>query len=228
MGLNKVKGNMYGFITHTWNVIKGICPHDCTYCYMKQWGRLRDVRFDEKELNTDLGKDNFIFIGSSCDMWADDISWRWRRKILEYKLMHRENTRSNNKYLFQTKNPKKFVSSYFVLSADTDTLCTTIETNRYYSFMGNTPTPLERACEIHKLLELGFKTMVTIEPIVDFDIEELCELIIMCKPVQVNIGADSKHNHLPEPPKEKIIELISELEKITTVYKKDNLRRLLA
>lgn len=35
MGLNKAKGNMYEFITHTWNPIKGKCPH---------------VRFDEKEL----------------------------------------------------------------------------------------------------------------------------------------------------------------------------------
>jgi len=27
MTLNKQKGNMYGFVTHTWNVIKGKCPH---------------------------------------------------------------------------------------------------------------------------------------------------------------------------------------------------------
>jgi len=46
-------------------------------------------------------------------------------------------------------------------------------------------------------------------------------------PVQVNIGADSGHNHLPEPSKEKILELISELEKFTTVKQKSNLKRLL-
>jgi hypothetical protein len=40
--------------------------------------------------------------------------------------------------------------------------------------------------------------------------------------------ADSGNNHLPEPPKEKVIELISELQKFTTIYQKKNLRRLVA
>jgi len=31
MGLNESKGNMYEFVTHTWNAIKGECKHDCTY-----------------------------------------------------------------------------------------------------------------------------------------------------------------------------------------------------
>ena len=50
-----------------------------------------------------------------------------------------------------------------------------------------------------------------------------------CKPVQANIGADSspKRNNLPEPPKEKILELIAELETFTKVVKKKNLKRLL-
>ena len=65
MGLNKSKGQMYEWINFTWNTIKGACPHDCKYCFMKQWGQLNPVRFDEKELNTDLGSGNFIFVGSS-------------------------------------------------------------------------------------------------------------------------------------------------------------------
>ena len=61
MPLNKSTGNMYEFITHTWNTIKGECPHGCSYCYMKRWGKQPPVHFDEKELKTDLGKNNFIF-----------------------------------------------------------------------------------------------------------------------------------------------------------------------
>ena len=63
----------------------------------------------------------------------------------------------------------------------------------------------------------------------DFDLLEFVKLIKMCTPVQVNIGADSnqKRNKLPEPPKEKILELIGELEQFTTVVQKKNLRRLL-
>lgn len=74
MGLNTSKGNMYEFITHTWNTIKGECYHDCSYCYMKRFGKLNKVRFDAKELKTDLGTGNFIFVGSSCDMFAENIS----------------------------------------------------------------------------------------------------------------------------------------------------------
>ena len=72
MGLNKSKGNMYKFITHTWNTVKGACEHDCSYCYMKRWGKLKPARFDEKELKTDFG--NFIFVGSSNDLFAKGIS----------------------------------------------------------------------------------------------------------------------------------------------------------
>ncbi len=70
-------------------------------------------------------------------------------------------------------------------------------------------------------------TYVTIEPIMDFDLEEMVELIKKCNPQQVNIGADSGNNHLPEPPKEKIFKLIEALSSFTTVKQKDNLKRLL-
>lgn len=63
----------------------------------------------------------------------------------------------------------------------------------------------------------------------DFDLPEFIEMIQHCLPVQVNIGADSspKRNNLPEPPKEKILELIAEIEKFTNVVQKKNLARLL-
>ena len=40
MALTKSRGNMYPFVTHTWNAIKGICFHDCPYCYMKKFDGL--------------------------------------------------------------------------------------------------------------------------------------------------------------------------------------------
>ena len=81
MGLNKSKGNMYEFVDATWNVIKGECPHACEYCYVKRWGRQNPIRFDESELKTDLGEGNFIFVGSSCDMFADTIPEQWIEDI---------------------------------------------------------------------------------------------------------------------------------------------------
>ena len=96
MGLNKSKGNMYPWVTHTWNVIKGKCPHDCSYCYMKRYPQPK-LHFDEKELKTDLGSGNFIFVGSSCDMWADEIIEEWIELVLEHCRLSPQNI-----YLLQT------------------------------------------------------------------------------------------------------------------------------
>lgn len=107
-------------------------------------------------------------------------------------------------------------------------ICTTLETNRYYeNIMGDTPPPNVRTHCLSRFFSLN--RHITIEPIMDFDLPEFVQLIRQCYPVQVNIGADSspKRNKLPEPPKEKILELIAELEKFTTVVQKKNLRRLL-
>lgn len=222
MSLNISKGDMYDWITHTWNTVKGQCEHDCSYCYMKRWGKLNPVRFDNKELKTDLGSENFIFVGSSCDMFSENIPDEWIRKTLK----HCENF--DNKYLFQTKNPAKFLDYIDAcVISDKSVLCTTIETNRFYNdVMKNSPASKFRAFYMNWVSEV-IKTYVTIEPIMDFDLSEMVQLIEICKPVQVNIGADSGKNNLPEPSKEKILQLITELEKFTVIAKKRNLTRLL-
>jgi hypothetical protein len=219
MGLNESKGNMYEFITHTWNTIKGACPHDCSYCYMKKWGKQNPIRFDQRELKTDLGSGNFIFVGSSCDMWARDINEMW----IIATIVHCSDY--NNVYFFQSKNPKNFELIKSITDLDY-AICTTIETNRHYrSIMQYSPLPVDRAIGM-SWINTGNK-FVTIEPIMDFDIIPMVGLIKRCDPVQVNIGADSGNNNLPEPDKDKILELIYELNKFTIVHEKKNLKRLI-
>jgi len=220
MSLNKSKGNMYSFISHTWNTVKGACMHDCKYCYMKRWGKLNPARFDEKELKTDLGVDNFIFIGSSNDLFADDIPKEWIVKTLDYCDLY------NNKYLFQTKNPKRVLDFIEHKVFNKSVVCTTIESDIFYpNIMNNTPTPKQRA-EAMYLLNVVVDTFVTIEPIMKFNLKELTELIQTCHPTQVNIGADTGRNDLPEPTKEEINDLIAELSAFTTIHNKKNLNRL--
>jgi len=220
MALNKQRGNMYGFVTHTWNPIKGKCPHDCSYCYMKRYLQ-PELHFDEKELKTNLGEGNFIFVGSSCDMFADKIPPEWIIKILNHC------TKFNNEYLFQTKNPKAYDGYGANIAAINDfVLCTTIETNRFYlDYMGSAPSPKERSLAMQEIP--WKKKHVTIEPIMDFDLENFLFYLLDCNPIQVNIGADSGNNNLPEPSKDKILELIKELEKFTIIHQKKNLKRLL-
>lgn len=219
MGLNISKGNMYEWVTHTWNTIKGKCPHDCSYCYMKRWGKLNPVRFADGELQTDLGKDNFIFVGSSCDMFADNIPGEWIIKTLNHC------KKFDNTYLFQSKNPKAFIG-YPVWDLDKIRLCTTIETNRVYpEIMRNAPDPVVRAMEFR---DIPIKEKyITIEPIMDFDLDSLLTMVYKCHPQQVNIGADSGKNNLPEPDKKKLCDFIGEIMQITDIKLKKNLDRLL-
>ena len=214
--LNKQKGNMYSWVTHTWNPIKGKCPHDCLYCYMKVYPR-PELHFDEKELKTNLGKGNFIFVGSSCDMWANDIPAMWIEDILAYC------SEFDNTYLFQSKNPARFNKMCFPFST---ILGTTIETNRPYPReIGKAPEPLLRY-SIMASWEGPENKMVSIEPIMDFDLDVMVRWIKDIEPELVSIGADSKGHNLPEPPADKVRQLIEELQKITEVKLKDNLKRL--
>lgn len=222
MGLNKSTGNMYEFVTHTWNTVKGKCYHDCSYCYMKRWGKLNPIRLDEKEFKTDLGSGNFIFVGSSNDMFAEDVDPAWVIKTLQHCEKHNE-----NKYLFQTKNPADFVGhGTGITSLNNFALCITLESNRFYDdIMGNSPHPIERVRSFSSIPIV--EKYITIEPIMDFDLNGFLQMIKLCNPKQVNIGADSGGHGLLEPSKEKLELLIQELEKFTIVKKKKNLTRLL-
>lgn len=215
--LNKQKGNMYGFVTHTWNAIKGKCSHNCSYCYMKVFPQ-RELHLDEKEFKTDLGEGNVIFVGSSTDMFAEDVNLDWIERVLSHC-----NKYPNNTYLFQTKNPHRFL--YFIgLYPKNVIFGITLETNRKNSY-SNTISPKEKIYFFNdKRLQ---RKMITIEPVIDFDLEEFTEMIKKCNPDFVNIGADSKNHNLPEPSKEKVLLLIKELSKFTNIINKKNLSRLI-
>jgi protein gp37 len=172
-----------------------------------------ELRFDEKELKRDLGSGNIIFVGSSCDMFANDISDDCINRVLLHC-----NTYPKNNYLFQSKNPVRMMDFPFPFGV---MLATTIETNRDYK-ISKAPPVLERASAISQMAS----TVVTIEPILDFDLEELVALIELANPESVNIGADSKGHNLPEPSWDKVQELISALKEFTEVKIKSNLERL--
>lgn len=224
MPMNKVKtgSNMYQFLNdnggrgYTWNVIKGKCPHLCNYCYCKRWGKQRPLHFDEKELKTDLGSGNFIFVGSSCDMWAQAIPKDNIGRILDY-------CGPGNRYLFQSKNPARF--NDFLLPKET-LLGTTIESNRCCcDFTLGAPCTCERYFAMGQITNRP--KMISIEPIMDFDLDVMVRWMQEIKPEFVSIGADSGNNHLPEPPADKVQALIKELEEFTMVKIKDNLKRIL-
>jgi len=176
------------------------------------------VRLVESELKTDMGSGNTIFVGSSCDCFADAIPDEWTGRMLEHLREYPKNT-----YLLQTKNPLAFVDWYGALPPKV-IYGTTIETNRDYKVSKAPDTEL-RAITMTGMT--GVKKLVSIEPVMDFDTDIFTHWIKDINPSFVSIGADSKGHRLPEPSPEKLKALIENLQKFTEVKIKSNLKRLL-
>lgn len=213
--LNIQKGNMYPFVTHTWNPIRGKCPHECVYCYMNGFPQ-KELHFANDEIKTDLGKGNYIFVGSSTDMWAETVPAMWIEDTLRLCNEYPENT-----YLFQSKNPTRFKDQW---SFPKNTiLATTIETNRDNN-ISKAPQTYNR---YQAMTGITMPKTITIEPIMDFDLDTLVMWISQIKPQFVSIGADSKNHHLPEPSATTVQYLVEELKRFTSVKCKENLRRIM-
>lgn len=216
--LNKQKGNMYPFITHTWNPIRGKCIHNCIYCYMKIFPQ-KELGLNGKACLDNLGKNKFIFVGSSTDMFADNVPQTWIDMVLQRCRIY-----DNNRYLFQTKNPDGFGNHR---PPSNSILAVTIESNRYDPNITHAPSIEERALWLqHNGGYYPF--MVSIEPVMDFDIYEFIEILKLISPAKISIGADSQGHKLPEPSPGKLRDLITACKTITPdIVLKDNLMRLL-
>ena len=224
--MNKKTGNMYEGVT-TWNPLAGKCEHDCSYCSTKSFrypvliekysGELRLVESEFKN----LGRGKTIFVCGQNDLFSGGMAIHWINRIIEHC------KKFDNTYWFQTKCP----SSYkFFIYPDKTVLGTTIETNRYYKelYSVETPPPEYRANSIGIQKHSNKRdTFITIEPILDFDLDEFVGMIKDASPNWINIGADSKRHKLPEPSKEKLLALIDELKTFTEIRQKTNLGRLL-
>lgn len=218
----KSQGNMYKFVTNTWNPIKGKCLHDCTYCYMKPIPQYSKPMLIEYELSAPL-KGTSFFIGSSTDAFANNIPSEWINKILNHCLEEYEKGNCSS-FLLQSKNPKRFLEFINHPIMERCMLCTTIETNRFYpDFMRNAPKIEERVEAMEEIALQGRATMITAEPLMQFDLGTMLEYIKRCQPKVVNIGRNTRREiELPEPTKEEVQLLISGLKEFTKVHVKEN------
>jgi hypothetical protein len=231
MGLTESKGNMYSW-AKPWNPLGGQCMHDCSYCSTKSLKRypvIADKYSGQIRLYSDLfklpKKTKTIFVVAQNDLFANDVPTQYIIRVLQECKKNPQHT-----YFFQTKNPERY-NSFGHDFPEKSIFCTTIESNRTYKQMGSTPYPIDRALEMNDFVQdncnPNWSFEVTIEPIMDFDLEEMVYIIETCLPDKINIGADSKGHHLPEPSKDKILALIEELKKFTIIDQKRNLARLL-
>jgi protein gp37 len=177
-----------------------------------------ELHFDKKCFNDNLGNGNIIFVGSSTDMWAKEVPSEWIFKVLEYCRKYPENT-----YLFQSKNPKRFADFADMFFPIRSIFGTTIETNKQELIKSKAPPNIERQFWISQRP----RKMVSIEPIMDFDVITMVNWMKYINPEFVSIGADSQRHNLPEPSAQKVKLLIEKLSKFTEIKCKDNLKRIL-
>ncbi len=156
-------------------------------------------------------------------MFADNIPPEWITQVLDFCHKKQDSERPNT-FLLQSKNPKRFLEFANHPLMKQVVFATTIESNRNYpEIMSNSPKIEERAEAMEKIANLGFRTMVTTEPLMQFDLTDMVSIIKQCQPRLVNIGRNTCRDiQLPEPEQEKVRDLKVALDEFTRVNVKKN------
>lgn len=161
-------------------------------------------------------------------MFANQVPSEWIVQVYDHC-----NQYDQNRYLFQSKNPTRFLEAGLIghplmQKKDQVFFATTLETNREFPMVSNAQPMSARMQAMGKLREAGFGVMITMEPIMDFDLNDVMAMMQYVQPFQVNIGCNTSRSvHLPEPNREEIIELVHALRQYTAVVLKANSSRIL-
>lgn len=215
--------NMYSKAIRTWNPFFG-CGFDCTYCrpsFQAQAKRQKHrcmkcyeytphehpERLSQRMPKTKPGE--FVFVCSMGDI--SFATWRYRERIIAAMRTHLYTT-----FLVQSKDPSCFLQH--IWSANI-ILGTTIETNRGACSVSNA-MPIWRRVSLFTATG-HHRKMITIEPIMDFDPDQLAQIVESINPEMIWVGYDSRKCGLPEPPLAQVREFIAELRaKGHTVHEK--------
>ena len=210
------RNNMYALSVKQWNPWVG-CEHDCRYCrpsFQAQLKRRRNKCPDcysfvphghpsrlQNQRFPKTGFMQFIFTCSSGDIaFCPD---NYLQQIVAEIRRHKDRT-----FLLQTKDPTVFQRTKF---PDNVILGITLETNKdaLAQAVSKAPPPSQRR-KVFKTVEHARK-MLTIEPVMDFDLDTMIQWIDDLAPCMVWLGYDSKRANLPEPPLAQVKELSWEL-----------------
>lgn len=235
MSIQKASGNMYEWVDYVHSYLRGACPYACPYCYVQAIAKRFNnqamtgpLRFDEKQLEVDYGNEKYkgktIFIEHTHDLFIPTMPSRTIDAVL-LKCKQAYKTR----FVFQTRNVQRVYPEFTGLMNPGTMIGTTIESTNDMN-ANLQPSQSEKAfwLEAIKKAHPEFKTFVTIEPILDFDVTTMIIILKFAKPDFVNIGADSKGTGLKEPSKEKVLALIDGIKGLgIEIRTKRNLERLI-
>lgn len=224
-------GRMYAE-AKTWSPFKG-CGFDCSYClpsFQRQAKRQKQnckkcyeySPHEHPERLTKIPSAEIVFVCGNAD-----ISFarpEFIRQIID--AIKKKNIRCPHKtYYFQSKRPeclKPFLDEF----PSNVILLTTLETNRDkgYSKVSKAPVPSRR---YKQFLSLKYpRKVLTIEPIVDFDLEVFTKWIVDLHPEYVWVGFNSHPKDVDylEPSKAKVRQLIAALKKAKIKVKEKDMR----
>lgn len=202
--------NMYVHSVKQWSPFVG-CEYGCLYCkssfqaQLKRYGKQNcsscytyTPHTHPERLNQRLPKTKFMQFIFTCA--SGDISF-CPRDYME-KILERIEQEPGKTFLLQTKNPA--VLDGFVFPKNI-VLGITLETNRDsgYSVFSKAPMPSQRYKDFLKLRHP--LKMLTLEPIMEFDMDVMINWIMNINPCMIWLGFNSKHKGmLPEPSIDKV------------------------
>jgi len=204
--------------TKTWSPFKG-CKFDCTYCvpsFQQQAKRQlhlcrRCYDYVPHTHPERLGKvpsAGTIFVAGNSDISFCPPAFT--RQIIT---SIRQSGRARTFYL-QSKRPGYF-APFLTQLPKTVMLVTSLETNRDagYAAVSKAPLPSERYRQFRALRYP--RKVVTIEPVMDFDVHEFSSWLIALQPEYVWLGYNSrpKQVQLPEPSEDKVRRLVLRLQR---------------
>jgi len=222
----KCKGKMFNLVTGTWNPVTG-CRYKCKYCWARALATTKlknshryihgfEPTLNEGEFHSKFKKGDFIFVSDMGDLFGDFMPSEWIRKVLDYVRRFPDAS-----FLFLTKNPFRYNEFLFEMP-DNAILGATIETNNDQILqthnMSGAPPPSRRYIAMRDLE--WDKKFVSIEPILDFDLETFSAWIEDVFPFLVYVGYDNYSNRLAEPIMSKTLSMIESISENTLVIKK--------
>lgn len=227
LSLNKKNhGKMFSIVTSTWNPISG-CAYNCNYCWArdlattklknsKRYSKGFKPSLNESEFRNKFTKGDLIFVSDMGDMFADLILDKWILQVFDHVKKYPEAL-----FLFMTKNPARYIKLLRYIP-DNSILGATIETT--YDEIVRTdkisvaPLPSQR---YEAMRDLDWKRkLISIEPILDFDLSTFLRWIKEISPYIVYIGYDNYIHKLREPILKQTEKLIAGLSENALVIRK--------
>ena len=201
----------------TWNPIFG-CLYRCQYCWARDWAEKRHGRAFNPEfrpwklrelksiIHRNPGKE--IFVCDYGEMWGSWVPDKWIKAVLNECRRYPKAT-----FLFLTKNPARYYEFLDELP-ENSILGATLESNIDWG-LTRAPSPYER---YRAMRDLPWRNkMVSIEPVLDFNLETMVKWIREIRPVFIYIGYDNHNKRLPEPLQAKTRKLVERLGEFTEV-----------